>query len=122
MSSNLPVLLVEDDGLIRMDLADILADNGFAVIEAPNADRALEVLETRAGVQALLTDIDMPGSIDGVALAHRTAHLCPDCKIVVISGRYKPLDGSLPDGARFLSKPILEEQLIDTLKELGIAP
>ena len=122
MSIKLPVLLVEDDGLIRMDLADVLADSGFAVIEAANADEALMELERASGVQALLTDIDMPGSMDGIALAKLTAARWIGCKIIVISGRYKPQDGTLPTGARFLSKPVSEDQLAATLHELEVTP
>jgi len=122
MSIKLPVLLVEDDGLIRMDLADVLADSGFAVIEAANADEALMELEKAPGVQALLTDIDMPGSMDGIALAKLTSARWTGCKIIVISGRYKPLDGTLPTGARFLSKPVSEDQLAATLLELEVTP
>ncbi len=110
-----PVLVVEDDGLIRMDLADLIADMGLAVIEAGNADQALKVMDTLPAISALLTDIDMPGSLNGIQLAHLTAGRHPACPLVIISGRYNPADGTLPEGAVFLSKPISERALKRTL-------
>lgn len=118
---NLPILVVEDDGLIRMDLVDTLSDVGFDVLDAGNADQALAILE-KHNVSALLTDIDMPGSMNGIALAHLTAKRWPSSKIIVISGRYSPLQGSLPDGARFLSKPIAETALNFAMSEMDIRP
>lgn len=116
-----PILVVEDDGLIRMELADVLSDSGFDVLEAANADQALELLESLPAVRALLTDIDMPGSMNGIKLANLTASRWPQCKIIVISGRYSPEQGKLPDGACFLSKPISERELSSTLNELGLS-
>ncbi|MGJ7038879.1 MULTISPECIES: response regulator [Shinella] len=116
---SVPVLVVEDDGLIRMDLADTLADRGYDVLEAANADEAMSVLET-SRIDALLTDIDMPGSLNGIALAAWVAERWPSCRIIVISGRYSPSQGSLPEEARFLSKPISESALFQTLAELDI--
>ncbi|TCM57276.1 response regulator receiver domain-containing protein [Rhizobium sp. PP-F2F-G48] len=115
-----PVLVVEDDGLIRMDLADILADMGLSTVEAANADQALKVMDTLPAISALMTDIDMPGSMNGIALAHRTALRSPTCPLLIISGRYNPADGTLPDGAVFLSKPISESALRRALVEMGL--
>ncbi len=117
----LPILVVEDDGLIRMDLVDTLSDAGYCVLEASNADQALSVLDEN-DVVALLTDIDMPGTMNGIALARVTSQRWPASKIIVISGRYNPAQGSLPEGARFLSKPISELALSLTMSELGIEP
>ncbi|RYE68290.1 response regulator [Rhizobium sp. NFR12] len=116
-----PILVVEDDGLIRMDLADVLSESGFDVVEAANADQALALLEAGIPVKAMLTDIDMPGSMNGIKLANLTASRWPECRIIVISGRFSPDQGSLPQGARFLSKPISERQLSVALFELGLS-
>ncbi len=116
-----PVWVVEDDGLIRMDLADTLADAGFAVLEAASADEAMSVLQ-KAEVGALLTDIDMAGSMNGIDLANRVAKQWPACRIIVISGRYSPSQDSLPSGARFLSKPISEKALSHTMTEMDLVP
>jgi len=115
-----PLLVVEDDGLIRMDLVFMLQDMGYSVIEAADADQALAILDT-TDVGALLTDIDMPGSIDGLTLAQLTAGRRPNTGIVVISGRYSPAKERLPPSARFLTKPLSEEVLARTLAEMGYA-
>lgn len=112
------VLVVEDDGLIRLDLVDTLSDAGYDVHEAANADQALVVLEQDGAIEMLLTDIDMPGSMNGVELAAVTAKRWPDCSIVVISGRYIPQQGILPVGARFVAKPISEQMLHAVLSQL----
>lgn len=114
------ILVVEDDGLIRMDLADTLADQGFAILEAGNADEAIEILEQTPLIHALVTDIDMPGSMNGLELARHVAEIRPDCAIAVISGRYSPSQGAFPAKARFLSKPVTEEVVAHTLKALGV--
>lgn len=116
------LLVVEDDGLIRMDLVDMLVDAGYQVLEAANADQALDVLEREPAISALLTDIDMPGSINGLRLAHRVKEQRPHCKIVVISGRYSPSQGILPDEALYLSKPISGIALETALIQMNIKP
>ncbi|NTJ43650.1 response regulator [Agrobacterium larrymoorei] len=116
------LLIVEDDGLIRMDLVDMLTDAGFRVLDAGNADQALAILEREPAIAALMTDIDMPGSMNGLRLAQHTAKHWPDCKIIVISGRYSPMQGSMPEGALFLSKPISEIDLEKALNRMEIAP
>lgn len=117
----LPILVVEDDGLIRMDLVDTLSDAGFNVLEAENADQAIIILE-KSDVSAMLTDIDMPGSMNGIGLARLAAERWPSSKIIVISGRYNPAQGSLPEGAKFLSKPVADVALCRTMKEMDIEP
>lgn len=116
------LLVVEDDGLIRMDIVDMLLDAGYQVFEAANADQALDVLEQEPAICALLTDIDMPGSINGIRLAHRVKEQRPHCKIVVISGRYSPSQGILPDEAVYLSKPISGDELENALFQMNIKP
>jgi CheY-like chemotaxis protein len=115
-----PLLVVEDDGLIRLDLVDTLMDAGYQVLEAANADEAWAILETTM-IDALITDIDMPGSMDGLELARRVCNRWPDCKIVVISGRYNPDPSKLPESAKFLTKPVGETELLKSLDALGVA-
>ncbi len=115
------LLVVEDDGLIRLDLVDTLMDMGYRVVDAANADEAIRVLEQTDGISAVLTDIDMPGSINGLGLANVIHQRWPPMKVVVISGRYNPSDGILPPGAKFLSKPVSERLISRTLEEIGVA-
>ncbi|TDK31237.1 response regulator [Rhizobium deserti] len=115
------LLVVEDDGLIRLDLVDMLSDQGYVVDEASTADEALLVLGETGGFEAVLTDIDMPGTMSGLGLANLAFERWPSMKIVVISGRYNPAAGVLPPGARFLAKPLSEPLLQRTLTEVGVA-
>ena len=86
LPSDLPILVVEDDGLVRMVAVDMLEEAGFEVLEAGSADAAWAILERTPAVGALFTDIDMPGSIDGLVLAGRVAERWPHIRLVVTSG------------------------------------
>ena len=111
MTSN-TVLVVEDEPLLRMLLADALAAAGFEVDEAANSDEALELVNLRdEAIAALITDIQMPGALDGCALAWRIHELFPEAEILVVSGVTRPKPGDLPVNARFLPKPVVPEQL-----------
>ena len=109
------VLIVEDDTLVRLVARDMLEDAGFDVREADTADVALVLLEEDPGVDALFTDIDMPGSMDGVALAARVAERWPHIRLVVTSGRACMRDCDLPDHGRFVSKPYQRAQLVSAI-------
>ncbi|HEV7283761.1 MAG TPA: response regulator, partial [Kaistia sp.] len=80
------ILVVEDEGLVRMAAADDLVEAGFKVIEAANADQAIQMLETHPEITILFTDIDMPGSMDGIRLAHAVRERWPPVKLVLVSG------------------------------------
>ncbi|EHS49530.1 response regulator receiver protein [Rhizobium sp. PDO1-076] len=116
------LLVVEDDGLIRLDLVDILVDAGFDVIDAANADEAMVVFQNSQDIAALLTDIDMPGSMNGLELANRIHGQAPACKIIVISGRYHPDTDLLPSGSRFLTKPLSEAAVARLFADLELRP
>ncbi|KQO75636.1 response regulator [Rhizobium sp. Leaf262] len=120
MQSQPRLLIVEDDGLIRLDLVDMVSDLGFTVQEASTADEAVEVLETEEPIQAILTDIDMPGSINGLGLANVAHRRWPDIRVVVISGRYNPAEGVLPPGAIFLTKPVSPDLIEKALADVGL--
>lgn len=113
----LVVLLVEDETFIRLDAFDMIAASGYEVLEAANADQAIELLESRADIAILFTDIQMPGSIDGLKLAHAVRHRWPPIKIVTSSGQVKLTREDLPEGARFLSKPYSQADIASTFQE-----
>lgn len=115
VASRLSVLVVEDEFLIRTVVVDMLEDAGFAVLEAPTADAAWTVLEREPQVDLLFTDIDMPGTMDGLALAGRVAERWPHIRLVVTSGRFALRDEDLPDDGRFLPKPYRRSQLLRTI-------
>ncbi|MCC8956410.1 response regulator [Bradyrhizobium sp. Pear77] len=98
------VLVVEDDFLIRMQAADMVEAAGFHSIEARNADDAIAILETRDDIRVIFTDIQMPGSIDGLRLAHVVRHRWPPIAIIATSATDVTLD-DLPAGGHFIAKP-----------------
>jgi CheY-like chemotaxis protein len=112
------VLIVEDDFLIRLHAARIIEEAGFDVIEASNADDAISILEVRSDITVLFTDIQMPGSMDGLKLAAAVKGRWPPIKIVATSGLIDVLPADLPEGGRFLPKPYHPTQLMATLQEL----
>ena len=112
------VLIVEDDFLLRMDAADMIKAAGFEVVETANADQAIEVLEARSDITVVFTDIQMPGSMDGLRLAHAVRGRWPPIKIVTTSGRVKVGDMDLPEGGRFLPKPYSHAEVTRVLREL----
>lgn len=110
------ILLAEDEALVRMFAADLLRDEtGFKVIEAVNADEALTVLEATSDVRALVTDVEMPGSLDGFTLARLVHKAWPHIGIVVVSARVGPAPGDMPPDALFVAKPYSTTVLVDAV-------
>ena len=105
------VLLVEDEFLISEWVSEFLEEQGFAVRAASNAAEALRLLNSTA-VDVLFTDINLPGGVDGLALAHRAREMFPDLPVVYASGRVNALDAELQvPGAVFVAKPYAPEML-----------
>ena len=109
------VLVVDDDPLVRMDLAGLLVDHGLEVLEAESADEAVKFLHSHREIEFLVTDIEMPGSMDGLRLAHHVRHRWPPIKILVISGRLSIRREDLPDTAVFIRKPFANQQILTEL-------
>jgi CheY-like chemotaxis protein len=99
------VLIVEDQALVRAGAVDLVEEAGFEAIEAANADEAIRILESRSDIRVVFTDIDMPGSMDGLKLAHAVRNRWPPIKLVVTSGQSLRTDKDLPKGGRFVGKP-----------------
>jgi len=112
------VLIVEDEFLLRMDAADMIAAAGFEVVEAENADQAIKILEARRDITVVFTDIQMPGSMDGLKLARAVRGRWPPIKIVATSGHFNVGERDLPEGGRFLLKPYSPGQVTGVLREL----
>jgi two-component system, response regulator PdtaR len=105
MLPRIHVLVVEDEPLVRLDIVDFLVREGFDVKDAPNADEAIRLLESDPSIQVIFTDIDMPGSMDGLKLAAVVRDRWPPVRLVITSG-HKVVDVvDLPDGGVFFSKP-----------------
>lgn len=112
------VLIVEDEFLLRMDAVDMIAGAGFEVVEAANADQAIEILESRRDITVVFTDIQMPGSMDGLKLARAIRGRWPPIKIIATSGHANVGEPDLPAGGRFLPKPYSPLQVTGVLHEL----
>src|SRR5471032_722762 len=112
------VLIVEDEALIRMDAVQIVVDAGFAVVEACNADEAIKILESRRDIRAVFTDINMPGSINGLQLSHAIRGRWPSIHLIVTSGLNVPNEKQLPVNSRFIGKPYTARHVATTLSEL----
>lgn len=111
------VLVVEDEFLLRMDAADMIAAAGFEVVEAADADAAIEILEARNDIAVIFTDIQMPGSMDGLKLARAVRGRWPPIKIIATSGLHVG-ESDLPEGGRFLPKPYSSAQIAVVLRQL----
>jgi two-component system, response regulator PdtaR len=115
--SSLAVLVVDDEPLIRMDIAATIENASFRVYEAANADDAVALLESREDIKVVITDVEMPGSMNGIELAHFAQAYRP-LKIIVASGKRDVAARDLPPGAVFLPKPVHPSHLVENLRDL----
>ena len=112
------VLIVEDEFLLRIDASEMIEAAGFGVVEASNADQAIEILEARPDITTVFTDIQMPGSMDGLKLARAIRGRWPPINIVATSGHVGVRETDLPEGERFVPKPHSSGQVTGVLREL----
>jgi len=95
------VLVVEDEMLLRMRAVDMVEDAGYVSLEAVDADGALVILQSRSDIALLFTDVQMPGSMNGLELAHAVHKRWPPIKIILASGQLKLSSGDIPQDSRF---------------------
>ena len=116
------MLVAEDEVLVLMVLADALEDEGFRVIAAANGDEALQALEAveRDGghVDVLFTDVNMPGSLDGLGLARLVHERRPGIKLLIASGQVRLGEDQIPDRGRFLPKPYAPDDILREVRTL----
>jgi CheY-like chemotaxis protein len=110
------VLIVEDEELIRISGAEMVAEAGFDVVEAGNADEAIAILEARPDIHIVFTDIQMPGSMDGLKLAWFISDRWPPIKLVITSGRVSLGEADLPKGGSFVGKPYSATRIAEILR------
>ena len=99
------VLVVEDENLLRMDTVYFLQEEDFKVLEAHNADAAILILEKHKEIRLIFTDVHMPGSMDGLKLAHYVRRRWPPIKIILTSGKRDLFDEEMPVDSFFMTKP-----------------
>jgi len=108
----------EDEFLLRMDAVDSIERAGFTVYEASNADEAIRILETHHDIRVVFTDINMPGSMDGLKLAHYVRGRWPPIKLIITSGYPVPSGEELPEGAGYFTKPYQLEKVTRSIREI----
>jgi DNA-binding response OmpR family regulator len=102
------VLIVEDEPLVNLDIAEALRDDGFEVLQAYTGEEALEILSSERGIRVVFTDVNLPGAIDGIAVAGEVGRRWPQVEVLVTSGHYRPgLDrlDAISHYGRFVPKP-----------------
>jgi two-component system, response regulator PdtaR len=109
------ILVVEDDPIILMGAVELVVEAGFEAIEAGNADEAIRILEARSDIHLVFTDVGMPGTMDGLKLAHYIRHRWPPVKLIVASGKAIIDESHLPAGARFFPKPYSENTIVGAM-------
>lgn len=114
----LTVLVVEDETIIRMHMVDSFEDAGVDVLEASNADDAIEILKNRDDIDLVFTDVNMPGSMDGIRLASYVRNRWPPIQLIVTSGQVAATVADLPQGTRFFSKPYEPPDIIQAVAEM----
>jgi CheY-like chemotaxis protein len=112
------ILVVEDDPLLRMLAVEFVQEAGFGTLEAGDADQAIAILESCGKVAVLFTDIDMPGSMDGLKLARVASERWPAMDILIASGHVRLLQSELPPDSRFLGKPYSAAAMVAELHSL----
>jgi two-component system, response regulator PdtaR len=112
------VLVVEDEPLLRMMAVEVVEEAGFVALEAGNAVEAVALLESRLDIALLFTDINMPGSMDGLKLAHAVRGRWPPIKILLVSGQVRLQPSQLPSSSRFVGKPYRAAAMVEELRSL----
>ena len=112
------VLVVEDEMMLRMRVVDMVEDAGYVPVEAVDADEAMTILRSRSDIVLMLTDVQMPGSMNGLQLAHTVREHWPPIKIILASGQLKLSDSDIPPGSRFFGKPLQSAEIIAEMREM----
>ena len=112
------VLVVEDSVLIRMGAVDLVQTAGYEALEAKDADEAIRILESRDDIDLVFTDVQMPGTMDGIKLAHYIRDRWPPVKLIVASGMAILEESGLPTGSRYFSKPYADHAITDAMAHL----
>ena len=119
--SDAVVLVVEDNPLILMSALDLVRTAGFEGVGAESADEAISILEARADIRLVFTDVEMPGTIDGVKLAHYIRDRWPPIHLIVASGRSIPEESQLPVGSKFFPKPYDDNIIVQEITRMLVA-
>ncbi|WP_249691061.1 response regulator [Stappia sp. WLB 29] len=109
------VLVVEDSAILRMGAVGLVLSAGYEALEAHNADEAIRILESRSDIDLVFTDVQMPGTMDGIRLSHYIRDRWPPVKLIVASGKAILEESSLPEESRFFTKPYNDHAIVDAM-------
>lgn len=112
------ILVVEDNAIIRMGAIDLVQSAGYEALDARDADEAIRILEARSDIDLVFTDVQMPGTMDGIKLSHYIRERWPPVKIMVASGMAILEESSLPEGSLFFPKPYSETTILDAMARI----
>jgi two-component system, response regulator PdtaR len=112
------ILVVEDSTIIRMGAVDLVQCAGYEALEASNAEEAIRILESRSDIDLVFTDVQMPGTMDGIMLSHYIRDRWPPVKLIVASGKAILEEISLPEGTMFFPKPYSDHTIADAIRQL----
>ena len=118
-SSRPHVLVVEDEFFSRLHAVNLVEAAGYKAIEASNADEAIAILETRKDIRTVFTDIDMPGSMDGLKLARAVRDRWPPIELILTSGHFDVPEDKIPEGGLFFSKPYRDQEIVSALQKFA---
>ena len=116
------VLVVEDEMLLRMRAVGMVEDAGFTSVEAVDAVEAVAILESRSDIALIFTDIQMPGTMDGLMLAHMVHKRWPPIRIILVSGQLKLETIDMPPGSRFFGKPLEADVMMAQMRNMILRP
>lgn len=116
------ILVVEDEFLIRLTLSEALSDEGFSVLEAENGDEALSILQNGTDLDLLVTDIQLPGMLDGYALVDAMRQKRPELPVIFMTGRPDPRERAASPIEVFIAKPYTLDEICNAAKRLITAP
>jgi two-component system, response regulator PdtaR len=121
MRSNSPiyVLVVEDEFLSRLHAVNLVEEAGFKAVDASNAEEAIAILEARKDIRIVFTDVDMPGTMDGLKLARAIRTRWPPIELIVTSGHFHLSDADMPERGRFFPKPYRDQEIISALRHFA---
>jgi two-component system, response regulator PdtaR len=117
MEKKVTILVVDDEAMVRLLAKTFLEEANFHALLASSADEAIGVLEQREDIKAIITDVEMPGSMDGVRLANAVRDRWPPVAIIVMSGQWQE-PSALPENSRFFQKPFSPKEVISAVREL----
>lgn len=116
------VLVVEDEMLLRIRAVEMVEDAGFTSVEAVDADEAVAILESRSDIALMFTDVQMPGTMDGLKLAHIVHKRWPPIRIILVSGQLKLETVDMPPGSCFFGKPLEADVMMAQMRNMIIRP